>query len=88
MDRARKTQWWLIAVAALLVILFVFDSIGPVFGAGLLAVSTVGFLGYRHFRRRNPEKPSAIYCLRCGEALSLTARHCNACGSASWTYKN
>jgi hypothetical protein len=75
-------------VAALLVVIFVFDSVGPAFGIGLLVVSIAGCLGYRHFRSRNPEKPPSIDCLRCGETLSLTARHCNACGSASWTLKN
>jgi hypothetical protein len=90
MDVPRKTQWWLIAVAALLVISFLFCAVGPEFGTGLIVVSIVAFAGYRLYRARHPkiEKLPSVYCLRCGETLSFTARHCNACGSASWSFRD
>ena len=88
MDGQGNTRWWLIAIAALVLVAFVFESVGPIFGIGLFLLSIAGWLGYRHYRGKHPEQPPSIYCLRCGEPLKLTARHCAACGSASWTFKD
>ena len=62
-------------------------SLGLVAAAGLGAICGAAVLGYRFYRARNPPKRPAVYCLRCGEQLSPTARQCKYCGSASWTMR-
>ncbi len=83
-----EKRWWIIVVAALLAILMVRDSIGLTAGALVAAVIGAGVLGYRAYRRKNPARGPEVYCLRCGETLASTARHCKHCGSASWSMKN
>jgi hypothetical protein len=81
-------RWWPIAVAALLAVLMVRDSIGLVTGACLAAAIGAGVLGRRWYRTRHGARGPAVYCLRCGETLPATARQCRNCGSASWSMKN
>ena len=80
-----RRQWWLGVVAALVAAVYLFDSVGYAAGVGLVVVTVAGVIGYRWYRRRNPPPDPVVRCLRCGEALSRTARNCKACGSASWT---
>jgi hypothetical protein len=81
-------RWWWIAVAALLAMLMVADSIGLAAGLGLAVAIGAGVQGLRMYRRRFPAKGPEVYCLRCGKTLAATARECRHCGSASWSMKN
>ena len=83
-----EKRWWIIAVAALLTVLMVADSIGLVAGAVLALGIGGGVIGYRAYRRKRPERGPEVYCLRCGATLASTARSCRECGSASWSMKN
>jgi len=83
-----RRQWWLAAVAAVLAGLLMYDAIGPRAGAALVVLVLAGFGGYRFLRARKAASIPEIYCLKCGEKLSATARQCRHCGSASWSYKN
>jgi len=93
MDDLSKRRWWLIAVAALLAALMLRDSFGGWIGGGLVALGIVAVAGWEWSRRgkssaRPTGGPRPTWCLKCGEALPAGARQCEACGSASWTYKN
>jgi len=80
-----RPRWWLIGVAALLAVVFLYESIGMA-GAIALAVGSIAALAvYRFYRSRKPAKPAAIRCLTCGETLPATARQCKYCGSTRWT---
>jgi len=80
-----RPRWWLIGVAALMAAIFLYESIGPVGAALLVAGFGVGSAGWRWYRQRNPAKGPAVRCLSCGETLASTARECKYCGSARWT---
>jgi hypothetical protein len=82
-------RWWIVAVAALLLLIItVHQSIGLATGAGLAVAICAGIAGSRYYRQRHPAKGPEVYCLRCGKTLALTARNCKFCGSASWSMKN
>jgi hypothetical protein len=85
MEPSRKPRWWLIGVAALLAGIFLRDSVGSWAAVGLVAVFFAVLAGYRWSRT---PKSASIRCLKCGEALNPSARQCDVCGSASWTFKN
>ena len=87
-ESPRLTPMWIIAVAAILAFLLLYNAIGLTYAAGLSVISAAGLLGYRYYRARNPPEPPGIRCVRCGEKLRATARQCDACGSASWTWRN
>jgi 4-amino-4-deoxy-L-arabinose transferase-like glycosyltransferase len=80
-----RPRWWLIGVAALLAVVFLYESIGSTGAMVLFVVALAGFAGYRFYRARNPGKGHSVRCLTCGETLSPTARQCKYCGSARWT---
>jgi hypothetical protein len=80
-------QWWLIAVAALVAAVMLLQSVGPEAAGVLVVLTAAGILAGRRYRARNPPKPPTVYCMKCGEALSATARGCKYCGSASWTLR-
>jgi len=84
----RRMPAWAIAVVALLAALVLYNEVGPVYAAGLLVISAACFSGYRYYRSPHPREPVGIRCLKCGETLPSTARRCDYCGSASWTYRN
>ena len=75
-----RTRWWLVAVAAVVAAVIVIETIG--FRTALLlgAVALAAVYGYRFLKRRGPP---GVYCLKCGEQLPSTARHCDYCGSAA-----
>lgn len=76
---------WLVAVAALMAALYLYQNVG-LEGALLLAGGfAVGTVAWRLSRRRVPVKGPGVRCLSCGEALAETARSCKYCGSARWT---
>jgi hypothetical protein len=81
-------RWWLIGVATVLAALMVAQSIGWLWGAILSVSIATGAVAYRAYRQRNPEKGPVLYCLKCGQTLKATARQCDSCGSASWSWKN
>lgn len=81
-------RWWMIGVAALLVVLTVANSIGLAAGASLAVAIGAGVAVRRRWRARHPAKGPEVYCLRCGKTLAYTARECKYCGSASWSMKN
>jgi len=84
----RYTPVWVIAVAAILTGLILFEAVGPVYGIALFVVAIAGYFAIRHYRERHPPEPPGIRCLKCGQFLPATARNCDFCGSASWTYRN
>jgi hypothetical protein len=84
MEPSRR-QWWLIGVAALLAGIFLRDAFGSWAAVGLVAVAIAALAGYHWSRNK---KASSLRCLKCGEALNPSARQCDFCGSASWTWKN
>jgi hypothetical protein len=79
---------WIIVVAAIVAFVLLFDAVGPIFAALLIAIALAGLFGYRYYRAKHPPESFGLRCLKCGEILPYTARHCDACGSASWTYRN
>jgi hypothetical protein len=83
-----EKRWWLVAVAALLAVLMLADSIGLAASGGLTVAIVAGILAYRFYRARRPKAGPAVYCLDCGKTLPYTARQCKYCGSASWSMKN
>jgi hypothetical protein len=80
-----KPRWWLIAVAALMAAIFLYQSVGLLGALLLVAGFVVGTIAWRLYRQRVLPKGSAVRCLSCGEALAATARSCKYCGSARWT---
>jgi len=83
-DSPRKTQWWLIATAAILAVLTLYYYTGSWMIAALFLAAAGGLVTY-HARRG---KPSSHACVRCGTPLNPNARRCDSCGSASWTIRN
>ncbi len=75
-----RTRWWLIAVAGLLAAVIVIETIGFRFAVALATVALAAIYGYRFLKTR---RPPGVYCLKCGEQLPSTARHCDYCGSAA-----
>ena len=86
MDSGRR--WWLIVVAGIVAGVYLCDSVGYEAGGALIVATIAGALGWRWYRKRNPPAGPSVRCVRCGATLSATARNCNQCGSASWTYIN
>jgi hypothetical protein len=80
-------QRWLIALAALMAAVMLLQTVGPEAAAGLVVITIAGTIAYRRHRARNPRQGLTVYCMKCGEALSATARNCKYCGSASWTLR-
>ena len=87
-DNLRMTdrpRWWLILVAAAMVSIFVYESLGAT-GTLLLFAGLVASLGAaRWYRQRSSAR---VYCPVCGETLASTARECRHCGSARWPVEN
>jgi Flp pilus assembly protein TadB len=88
MEEPLKRQWWLAVVAAVLAAFVVYDAVGLTAGIALLVLTLAGIGVYRYARARKFPQTAAVYCLNCGQKLPATARQCNECGSASWSYKN
>jgi hypothetical protein len=68
--------------------LLLYSEIGIAYAAGLSLLTIAGFAGFRCYRSMRPAEPPGIRCLNCGERLPSSARRCDVCGSASWTYRN
>jgi ribosomal protein L40E len=85
MDSPRKTQWWLIATAAVLAVLTLYYYTGSWVVVVLFFTAFGVFVAYQTMRSR---KPSSHACVRCGAKLNPNARQCDSCGSATWTIRN
>jgi uncharacterized OB-fold protein len=72
-------------VAALVAAIFLYQFIGLMGAAVLVALTIAGMVGYRFYRSRRPARRAGVRCLTCGETLASTARECKYCGSARWT---
>ena len=66
-----EKRWWLIAVAALLAVLMVAESIGLEASVGLAAAIGAGILGYRLYRSQRLKKGPTVYCLGCQSEPSI-----------------
>jgi hypothetical protein len=82
MESPSRTQHWVIWIAASLALLLLFYSTGTWEGFGLCIAGILALLLWQLFRRG---KSPAVACIKCGEKLNPNARHCDSCGSASWT---
>jgi hypothetical protein len=81
-DSPRKSQWWLIATAAVLAVLTLYYYTGSWITVVLFFAAFGTFVAFRTTRVR---RPASNACVRCGAKLNRNARQCGSCGSASWT---
>ena len=84
-DSPRKKQWWLIGTAAILAVLTLYYYTGSWLIVALFLAAAGVLIAYQGKHRG---KSAAHACLRCGATLNRNARHCESCGSASWTVRN
>jgi hypothetical protein len=78
----------MVVMAAVLAFLLLYSQIGLIYAAGLSLLAIAVYAGFRSYRSVRPPEPPGVQCLNCGERLPATARRCDVCGSASWTYRN
>ena len=86
-DGERRTQWWVILIAAVLAALMLLYSTESWAGFGFCIAAIAIFWIWQRSRATKPAATS-ICCAKCGEKLNPNARQCASCGSASWTYIN
>jgi membrane protein implicated in regulation of membrane protease activity len=81
-DSPRKTQWWLIATAAVVAVLTLYCYTGSWIMVALFFAVLGALVAYQTTRWG---RQSSHACTRCGAKLNRNARQCDSCGSASWT---